>query len=45
MRAVVWLSLPVLVFCSALLFTLIMNWTRGVPLCTTWLRAALPFCN
>jgi hypothetical protein len=45
MRVVIWLSIPVLIFALALLYTMIMNWTDGVSFCQTWVRAALPLCR
>jgi hypothetical protein len=45
MRLVMWLSVPVLILSIALLVTIVMNWSQGVPFCATWLRAGLPFCQ
>ncbi len=45
MRFVIWLSVPVLILCFAVLVTIILNWSQGVPFCLTWMRAALPLCN
>jgi hypothetical protein len=45
MRLVIWLSVPVLIFCVALMYTMLMNWVYGVPYCDTWVRAALPYCR
>jgi hypothetical protein len=45
MRVVIWLSLPVLILCFAVLVTIISTWSHGGSFCGTWMHAALPFCN
>jgi hypothetical protein len=44
MRFLIWFSVPVLILCFAVLVTIILNWSQGVSFCSTWARAALPFC-
>jgi hypothetical protein len=44
-RVAIWLALPVFVLCVAVLYTLLMNWSQGVPLCSTWMHGILPLCR
>jgi hypothetical protein len=45
MRTVLWLSFPIGLLCLAILVTILANWARGVPVCGTWLAAAIPLCS
>jgi hypothetical protein len=45
MRVVIWLAFPVLILSFALLITIILNWSQGLPFCDTWLRPILPLCR
>jgi len=45
MRLVLLLSFPVLVLCFAVLVTILLNWSQGVPLCATWMARFIPVCG
>ncbi len=44
MRVIIWLGLPIGVAAMAASLTMLMGWSDGRDVCTTWLAMILTYC-